>query len=341
MTGRRGETFAATAQARPERSHMPVTTVFDQTAIAVIWDFDKTLIPGYMQEPLFARFEVDGNLFWKEVNGLPDYYRSRGAKWVSEDTAYLGHILAYVRHGRFDGLNNEMLRELGAELEFYPGMPEFMEEITELIKTNPEFHQHGITVEHYVVSTGLREMIIGSSVEPYLKEVWACEFAESEPSPGYLNTQARMPVTNGAMISSVLYAIDNTTKTRAIFEINKGTNVFPEIGVNDDVPEDARRVPFKNMIYVADGPSDIPVFSVVKKFGGRTVAVYEDGSGGEFEKARRLQDQGRVHVFGPADYTDASHTALSILDAVREIARRIVRERNDTIERTVGKPPTH
>lgn len=102
-----------------------VSTIFSQTNIAIIWDFDKTLIPGYMQEPLFKHYNVDGRTFWREVNALPDHLTRKGQEMVAADSIYLNHILTYVRAGIFKGLNNRLLRELGGELEFYPGLPEF------------------------------------------------------------------------------------------------------------------------------------------------------------------------------------------------------------------------
>jgi hypothetical protein len=85
-----------------------------QTVIAFVWDFDKTLSPGYMQEPLFKEYQIDGGQFWREVNGLVEHYRRRGLR-VSKDTAYLGHLLSYVRDGRLPGLTNSKLRELGSQ----------------------------------------------------------------------------------------------------------------------------------------------------------------------------------------------------------------------------------
>ncbi len=81
-----------------------------QTNIAIIWDFDKTLIPGYMQEPLFRHYNVDGRTFWREVNALDAHLRREGNELVARDSLYLNHILAHVREGIFPGLNNRLLR---------------------------------------------------------------------------------------------------------------------------------------------------------------------------------------------------------------------------------------
>jgi hypothetical protein len=135
--------------------------------------------------------------------------------------------------------------------------------------------------------------------------------------------------------------LDNTTKTRAIFEINKGSNVFPEIDVNSYIALEDRRVPFQNMVYIADGPSDVPVFSVVKGQGGRTYAVYPPRAEADFQQVNELLREGRVHAFGEANYEAGSSTAIWLGQAVDEIAARITADRNSVLEAKVGRPPGH
>src|SRR5690606_35366540 len=161
------------------------------------------------------------------------------------------------------------------------------------IESDPEFAEHQIHVEHYIVSTGLRQMILGSAVAPFVTDVWASEFTELVAPPGYLDGQGHLFAPDGE-IKQLIYAIDNTTKTRAIFEINKGTNKNPAIDVNAKIAREDRRVPFQNMIYIADGPSDVPVFSVVEANGGRTYAVYRPGSGTEIVQANRPGEARRI-----------------------------------------------
>jgi phosphoserine phosphatase len=315
--------------------------MFLQTTIALIWDFDTTLIPGYMQGPLFRHYGVDETAFWAEVNGLPQFYQRAGATRVCADTAYLNHILAYTRAGKFKGLNNAKLQELGGEIEFYAGLPDFFKKVRDSVAADTIFAQHEIHVEHHIVSTGLAPMIRGSKIAPFADGVWACEFAEVTAPPGYLE-QAQPKLFEGrSEISQVAYALDNTSKTRAIFEINKGTNKHPLIDVNASIPPEKRRIPFENMIYIGDGPSDIPSFSLVGHFGGRTFAVYKPKSEPEFAKAFELQKQHRVQAFGEADYTDGSQTSMWIMRTVGEIARTIVRDRSRSLKDGLGQPPEH
>ncbi|HEY7825126.1 MAG TPA: hypothetical protein VIG24_19960 [Acidimicrobiia bacterium] len=111
--------------------------LFPQNVIAMIWDFDKTLIPGNMQGPLFRHFDIDEAEFWEEVNGLEEFYRSHGYNLIQRDHLYLNHILTYVREGRMPGLGNELLKELGAEIDFYTGMPDFLELARKTIESQP------------------------------------------------------------------------------------------------------------------------------------------------------------------------------------------------------------
>ena len=140
-------------------------------------------------------------------------------------------------------------------------------------------------------------------------------------------------------MTQIAYALDNTTKTRAVFEINKGTNKVPDIGVDAKIPDEDRRVPIQNMIYVADGPSDIPVFSIINQFGGRTFAVYRHGSKEEFAQVNSFQQQGRVQSYGEANYTEGSQTAMWIKNAITEIADLIVKNREQALGDKIGKPP--
>jgi hypothetical protein len=316
---------------------------FPQTVIAVIWDFDRTLIPGYMQEPLFARYDVKDKEFWNEVQALERHYRDHGAERVSADTIYMGHILTYVREGIFPNLNNSILRELGKELKLYPGMPALMKRLKNRVTSDPNLTKYDITLEHYIVSTGLRQTILGSAVAKQVEDVFACEFLEVTARPGFLTKPgAPLPPVEHGVIFDVGYAIDNTTKTRAVFEINKGVNKYPEyISVNDRMDSDRRRVPIDHMIYVADGPSDVPVFSIVRQYGGKTLGVYNRASPREFAQVLDLQENGRIDAFGPADYRPGTHVTLCLEEWVDQIAKRIAERRERLLGEHVQKSPQH
>ncbi|MBX5467978.1 MAG: haloacid dehalogenase-like hydrolase [Firmicutes bacterium] len=314
--------------------------MFPQNVIAVIWDFDHTLIPGYMEDPILEAYGIEPRHFWQEVfdlrNKLTELHPDVR---IAPDSLYLNHLLSYVASGRLPGLSNQRLRDLGRKLQFYPGMPEFLGQLKEKVASEPRWAKYRVELEYYIVSNGLRQTILGSAVAPWVTGVWACEFLEVWPLPGLgtMPEDQQEPRT----IRQVGYVVDHTTKTRALFEINKGSNVHPEIDVNASLPEAERRIPFANMIYIADGPSDIPMFSILNRNGGKTFAVYNPNHLEEFHQNYELQRQGRVQGFGPADYRPGSHTALWIEHSVELIADAIVDRLEQRLFSHVGLPPRH
>src|SRR5690606_34215151 len=132
-----------------------------------------------------------------------------------------------------------------------------------LARSKPQYIKHDIVLEHYVISTGLAQMIRGSAIAPYLAGIFGSELIENPLPPGF-DEQTELPLDEELEVAQTGTVVNNTSKTRYLFEINKGSNKNPAIDVNSDVKPEDRRVPFDNMIYIADGPSDIPVFSVVK-----------------------------------------------------------------------------
>ena len=315
------------------------STLFTQNIIACVWDFDKTLIPAYMQAPLFRRYGIDEGTFWTETNALAENYCKRGYS-ISPEISYLNHLLTYVIAGKMAGLNNKILRECGKEIGFYPGLPGFFADSRAWVKAKPEYAKHEIQLEHYVVSTGLAEMIRGSTLAPHIDAIWACEFIENPLRPGFLK-QNEMPLDAAAEIAQIGVMIGNTTKTRAIFEINKGTNRNPAIDVNAKVTPEDRRIPLQNMIYIADGPSDVPSFSVVKKGGGKTYAVYNPAVRAEFEQNDRLRSTGRIDHYGPADYTENSATTHWLHLQIEKMCDRIVSDREAAMATRITRPPRH
>lgn len=310
-----------------------------QNIVACIWDFDKTLIPGYMQWPIFEYYGIDEKRFWKEVNELPRIYAQRG-QVVSSDILYLNHILTYVRHGKFSGLNNSLLRQLGRRLNFYQGLPAFFQTLREIVTKNPLYARYEIRLEHYIISTGLAEMIRGSAIAPLVEQVYGCEFIENPLPPNFMS-QPEFEISGPREVAQIGHLVDNTIKTRFIFEINKGTNKIASIDVNSRISPEDRRVPIRNMIYIADGPSDVPVFSVIRKHGGRAYAVYEPKNEKEFSQNDALRASERVDHFGRADYREKSDTFMWLTSHVRQICDRIVDECERALNYRVGRPPQH
>jgi hypothetical protein len=311
--------------------------LYTQTIVAFIWDFDRTLIPSNQQDPLFEEYGVDPAKFWREVDGLADFHRARGIK-ITRDHAYLLHILTYVEQGLFAGLTNAKLHELGASIDPSPGIPEFFAATRRHVQETPEYREAGITVEHHTVSTGIEPLIQGTCIYPHLDGVWANTFIEEQAPPGYLEhldiEAADTP------ISHIGYSIDNTAKTRAIFEINKGVDKNPGIDVNARMSEEQRRVPLRHMIYIADGPSDVPVFSLLNQRGGKTLGVYTTEPRNNFRQVKDLQEQGRIQGMAEADYREGKAAYLWLMDSLDQIADEIV-EARARILADIPNPPGH
>jgi hypothetical protein len=315
---------------------MPIA-LHTQTVVAFLWDFDRTLIADNMQGPIFDEYDVDPVLFWQEVDGLVEYHAKRG-EVLARDLAYLLHILSYVEAGAFPGLTNAKLRELGGKLEPCPGIPEFLEATRQKVMDVQAFAREGITVEHYIVSTGLRAMIEGSSIAPHVDGIWANTFVSANASPGYLE---RLQVDDArGPIKHLSYVIDNTSKTRPVFEINKGVNKNPQVDVNARMSEAQRRVPLRNMIYIADGPSDVPVFSILNQNGGKTLGVYTLEPRNNHKQVKQLSEQGRVQGMAEADSRPGKAAFLWLMDSLDQISSEIVEARRMAFAE-IKNPPGH
>jgi hypothetical protein len=286
-----------------------------QTTIGIAYDYDQTLSPTYMQdEVLFPAFGINSAAFWKKCQQL-----TREDGWESE-LAYLKTLLDYLD---IDPPTNQELEKLGADLKFYKGLPEMFDELDAVLTDT--HRAMGITIEHYIISSGMKALIDGSRLKPYVKAIFGCEFA----------TDANGRITFPKRV------ISHTQKTQYLFRINKGLLDLSE-DVNDHMPADLRKIPFPNMIYLGDGPTDVPCFTVMKQFGGHAIAVYnpDDNSRNSFRKCYQLATHAqRVKHIAPSDFRPGSHVRMLLEEMVREIADRIVKTRKEEInEGTVGAP---
>jgi len=289
-----------------------------QNTIAIVYDYDQTLSPSYMQdEVVFPAFGINSASFWKRCSEL---VREDG---YDSELAYMKVLLDTLG---MDRPKNSELKTLGKDLNFYPGLPEMFDEFRDTLLTEGQLAV-GITVEHYIISSGMKVLIDGSRIAPHVRAIFGCEFAED--GEGRITFPKRV--------------ISHTQKTQYLFRINKGLLDMSQ-DVNDHMEAAIRPVPFSNMIYLGDGPTDVPCFTVMRKNGGQAIAVYNpnDPAGLGFKKCYQLSTHAdRVRHIAPADYRQGTHLRMLLEQMVEETANRIVAERQTAVETGTIRAPKH
>jgi haloacid dehalogenase-like hydrolase len=289
-----------------------------QNTVAIVYDYDQTLSPNYMQdEVLFPTFGIDAKKFWKGCHALV------ANEGYDNELAYMKALLDYLD---FDRPTNAELRQLGGKLNFFKGLPDMFEEFKTAL-LSPQHEAHGVKVEHYIISSGLKALIDGSRLAPYVRAIFGCEFAEDRE--GRITFPRRV--------------ISHTQKTQFLFRINKGMLDYSQ-DVNDHMPPELRPIPFEHMIYVGDGPTDVPCFTVVRQHGGQAIAVYnpDDPSRASFKKCYQLSTHAdRVRHIAPADFRAGSHLRCLIEQMVTEVADRMVQRRARDLEAGTVRAPKH
>jgi hypothetical protein len=289
-----------------------------QNTVALVYDYDQTLSPYYMQDDvIFPAFGINAEKFWERCADLVQ------AQGYDNELAYMKCLLDYLA---MDRPTNQQLKQLGAKMRLYKGLPEMFEEFN--LDLLEEHHlAAGIHVDHFVVSSGLKVLIEGSQLRPYVREIFGCEYAED----------------SGGKITFPKRVISHTQKTQYLFRINKGLLDMGQ-DVNDHMPDEARPVPFPNMIYIGDGPTDVPCFTIMRKNGGHAIAVYnpDDPSRASFKKCFSLSAHAdRVRHIAPSDYRRGSHLRLLLEEIVREIADRILADRISAGVAGLVRAPQH
>lgn len=289
-----------------------------QNTIAIVYDYDQTLSPSYMQdEVVFPAFGINKDNFWRRCSEM---VREEG---YDSELAYMKVLLDTLG---MDRPTNAELKALGGNLNFYAGLPGMFEEFGNGLLTE-EHVAHGITVEHYIISSGMRILIEGSRLAPFVRAIFGCEFAED--AEGRITFPKRV--------------ISHTQKTQYLFRINKGLLDMSQ-DVNDHMDPEIRPIPFPNMIYIGDGPTDVPCFTVMRKNGGEAIAVYnpDDPQRAGFKKCFQLAAYAdRVKHIAPADYRQGTHLRMLLEQMVEEVANRIVAERRTAVETGTVRAPKH
>ncbi len=251
----------------------------NRLTVALIYDFDGTLAAGNMQEYDFIPAVGKSNKeFWSEANQMAEKHDADGI---------LTYMASMIEAAREKGLSlkREMFRESGAKVRLFEGVEEWFARI------NAYGAERGIRIVHYINSSGLTEMIEGTSIAGEFRKIYACSFLYNKEGNAYWPA----------------VAVNYTNKTQFIFKINKGVeSVYDSTEVNRFIEERDRAVPFNNMIYIGDGTTDIPCMRLVKNFGGHSIAVYNPTIEEAHKGMESLIRDNRVSHVCPATYTEGS-----------------------------------
>lgn len=256
--------------------------------VALIYDFDKTLSPKDMQEYSFLpSIRVEPDQFWEMCHDFALDHEMDGV------LTYM-YLMKKMAQGSMD-LSRDKLRELGRDVAFFPGVESWFARINRIGEEN------GVTVEHYIISSGLTEIIQGSAIGPEFKAVFGASFCYDEDGrPVWPST-----------------AVNYTNKTQYLFRINKGIlDVTNDRDLNAYTPEYMRRIPFTNMIYIGDGLTDVPCMKMTKQKGGYSIVVHAPGN---TAAADDMLLQGRVDFSLEADYSEGSEMEQVVTLLMRRI----------------------
>ena len=266
--------------------------------IGIVYDFDGTLSPNNMQEDtIFKTYNICSEELWKKTEVM-------SSQGFERTLAYL-KLLIHETPFKDHPLTREGLRKLGQQLEYYPGVQDMFNHINGFVASMPEAQKWGIEIEHYIISSGMIEILEGSSIYQHFRKVYACEYDYNE---------AQQPVFPKLVIN-------DTNKTQFLFRINKGKLELNE-DINSHMPENERRIPFRNMLYIGDSLTDIPSITVMKKSGGHTIAVFNPNVE-VTDLVLSLVEHQRVDHFAPADYRQGKLLMRIIEMTIKKIVHTI------------------
>ena len=260
--------------------------------LAICYDFDKTLSPDDMQAQGFIQsLNVDVNEFWQESNTLAKEHD------MDNNLAYM-YMMATKSYGK-QFLTKEVLAEYGSKVALYNGVSTWFERIRQYGL------KQGVQIEHYIISSGLKEMIEGTEMAKngVFKKIYASAFMFDDKDVAVWPAQA----------------INYTNKTQFLFRIQKGVLDINDAGVNDYRRPEEQRVPFRNMIYIGDSDTDIPCMSLVNINGGHSIGVYDPDSKNK-EKVYKMMQHHRIRYYAPADYTDGSDLDTVVKQIIQKTA---------------------
>ena len=261
----------------------------DLPIVAIMYDFDRTLCTKDMQDYSFIpSLGMTESEFWQYSNALGQ------REHMDSILAYM-YAMVKISKDKNIPLLRQNLVDMGRNVELFKGVECWFDRITEFGRLN------GMQVEHYVISSGMKEIIEGTHISKYFKSIFACEFLYDENGNGV------WPKTD----------VNYTNKTQFVYRINKGVlDVANDIDLNRSMPDDSKRVPFCNMIYIGDGLSDVPCMKMMKAYGGYSIAVYQNKD----SKVEDLLKRGRVDYIYPADYSENTGLDITVKNIIRKMS---------------------
>ena len=261
----------------------------DLPIVAIMYDFDRTLCTKDMQDYSFIpSLGMTESEFWKYSNSLGQ------REHMDSILAYM-YAMVKISKDKNIPLLRQNLVDMGKNVELFKGVEGWFDRITEFGIAN------GMQIEHYVISSGMKEIIEGTPISKCFKSIFACEFLYDENGNGV------WPKTD----------VNYTNKTQFVYRINKGVlDVANDNDLNRSMPDDSKRVPFCNMIYIGDGLSDVPCMKMMKAYGGYSIAVYQNKD----SKVEDLLKKGRVDYIYPADYSENTGLDITVKNIIRKMS---------------------
>lgn len=250
----------------------------DQVKVAICYDFDGTLAPGNMQEFGFMKaLRTTPKSFWSKSDLLAEKHSA------DKNLAYMLTMLQEAKNKKMS-FRKEDLQKFGINIPLFKGVDDWFQRI------NAYARKRGIELQHFLLSSGLKEIINGMLITKEFTKVYACSFMYDE------NGVAMWPA----------QVVNYTTKTQYLFRISKGCLDETDIAVNERTPKAQRNIPFNRMMYIGDGLTDIPCMATLRKFGGNAIAVYRPKTKNGSTHAEKLLKDDRVDNIAPADYSEGS-----------------------------------
>jgi len=256
--------------------------------MAIAYDFDGTLAKGNIQENSFIpTLGISKKEFWTQASKI-------GKKHNMDSVLAYMYLIVKLAKDKNINISKKALKEHGKTAQYFEGVEQYFKKINKYAKSK------GVELEHYIISSGNKEMLEGTTIAKEFKKIYACSFMYEKDVPVW-----------------PAIALNYTSKTQFLFRINKGIkNDWDNNEINQHLDHEKRPIPFEHIIFIGDGKTDVPAMRIVKSQGGHSIGVYPPGT----KKPSSLLEDGRVHLLAKSDYTENSKLYKSIQNIIDKIA---------------------